>query len=162
MAKPKGRGGLSDDRRNARLLGLAMTVLGIAVAAVAQESSWRTLLLWLVAIALIWGGVTVWVQNRTRVAGKLGRHRFQPPKAGREYGRSVRLAQVPNLPIAEMICLELRSNGIEAFYKGALVGSGVGGGVASANPASLAEVWVGEADLDRARQFLPRVGSASL
>jgi hypothetical protein len=131
-----------------------MCVLGVAVAVVGQESSWRTFLLWLLAIALISGGATVWAQNRTSAARDRGRRR-SPPRAESDYGTSARLTVAPNLPIAEMLCQELRSNGIEAFYKGALP-SGLGG-VASVNPASPAEIWVSEADLDRARQFLPRV-----
>jgi hypothetical protein len=131
-----------------------MCVLGVAVAVVGQESSWRTFLLWLLAIALIAGGAAVWGQNRTPAARDIGRRR-SPTRAEGDYGTSARLTVVPNLPIAEMLCQELRSNGIEAFYKGALP-SGLGG-VASVNPASPAEIWVSEADLDQARQFLPRV-----
>jgi hypothetical protein len=54
-----------------------------------------------------------------------------------------------------MLCAQLRANGTDAFLNGA---SGIGGpapGLASLNPALPAEVWVNEADVDQARQFLP-------
>ncbi len=43
-----------------------------------------------------------------------------------------------------MICGVLRSNGIEAFYKGG-----------SPNLYGAMAVWVSEADAERAREFLP-------
>jgi hypothetical protein len=37
---------------------------------------------------------------------------------GETYQHPVKLARVPNVPLAEVWCQRLRQNGIEAFYKG--------------------------------------------
>ena len=68
--------------------------------------------------------------------------------------RPVRLTQVPNVPLAEMMCSRLRANGIEAYYRG-LAPYGWGAiGTADLNPALPAEVMVGEHQLDQARRLI--------
>jgi Putative prokaryotic signal transducing protein len=61
----------------------------------------------------------------------------------------VPLTLVPNEPLAEMLCEQIRSNGIPAFHKAA---SPFGGSTA---PTQRREVWVSEADAERARTLLP-------
>jgi hypothetical protein len=60
----------------------------------------------------------------------------------------VELTQAPNEPLAQMICGLLRSNGISAFVKG---GSPIG----SMGTFGSMEIWVDEADAERARELLP-------
>ena len=66
-----------------------------------------------------------------------------------------KLTIVPNMPIAEMLCSELRQNGIEAFAKGTSPWGGTSAGSASLGAAFPAEIWVRLADVVRARHFLP-------
>ncbi len=63
----------------------------------------------------------------------------------------VRLTVLPNDPDAEMVVSLLRSNGIPAFTKRSDMGSAVFGG---AGPFGAVEVWVSEAQLTEAREFL--------
>jgi hypothetical protein len=60
----------------------------------------------------------------------------------------VELTQAPNEPLAEMICGLLRSNGISAFSKrdNPIGSMGIGGAM---------QIWVDEADVERARELLP-------
>ncbi len=63
----------------------------------------------------------------------------------------VRLTVLPNEADAELVVSLLRSNGIEAFTKRSDIGSAVFGG---AGPFGPVEVWVSEAKLAEAREFL--------
>jgi hypothetical protein len=54
-----------------------------------------------------------------------------------------------------MLCSRLRANGIDAFVQGASVSGGPTPGLPSLSPTLPAEVWVDEADIEQARQFLP-------
>ncbi|MFZ0341401.1 MAG: hypothetical protein WAL31_03605 [Gaiellaceae bacterium] len=45
------------------------------------------------------------------------RRHVRPLRSGESYDEAVWLAQVPNVPLAELWCQRLRQNGIEAFYK---------------------------------------------
>jgi hypothetical protein len=118
---------------------------------------------WLVAAMLVWAGLTVRARDRAWALRKAlqGWH-FQKasPRRREELGpgevldRPVRLTQVPNVPIAEMLCSRLRANGIEAYYRG-LSPFGWGAiGTADLNPALPAEIMVGEHQLDQARRLL--------
>src|SRR5439155_19697586 len=73
------------------------------------------------------------------------RPRVEPLQPGESYDTSVKLAMVPNIPLADMWCQRLREEGIAAFYKPSPYASGFGiyGGT-PANPGLPVEVWVGE------------------
>ncbi|HVN62897.1 MAG TPA: DUF2007 domain-containing protein [Gaiellaceae bacterium] len=63
----------------------------------------------------------------------------------------VQLTVLPSEADAEMVVSLLRSNGIEAFTKRSDMGSATFGG---AGPFGAVEVWVSEAMLAEAREFL--------
>jgi hypothetical protein len=85
--------------------------------------------------------------------------RSVPPLApGEQYDTAVKLATVPNVPMADLWCQRLREEGIEAFQKGAPYLPAIYGGVAGANPGLPTEVWVGEHDAERARELFPELG----
>jgi hypothetical protein len=81
-----------------------------------------------------------------------------PLQPGEQYDTAVRLATVPNVPMADLWCQRLREEGIEAFQKGAPYLPAVYGGVAGANPGLPTEVWVGAHDAERARELFPELG----
>ncbi|MFL5964896.1 MAG: DUF2007 domain-containing protein [Gaiellaceae bacterium] len=142
-----------------RWVGLAVVVLGIGVAAVGPAVL-PQLLVWLLAAMLAWVGVTMWM--RSDAPGKRavwlrssdGPRRVEGLKPGERYETAVKLTQVPNVPLAEMICSRLRANGIEAFYKG-ISPYAAAGGLAPTDPAFPAEIWVGAGHVEQARQLLP-------
>jgi hypothetical protein len=82
-----------------------------------------------------------------------------PLEPGEQYDTTVKLATVPNAPMAELWCSRLREEGIEAFQKGAPMLPGLYGGSA-ANPGMPTEVWVGQHNVERARELFPELGSA--
>ncbi len=84
------------------------------------------------------------------------RRPIEPLKRGERYDKSAKLATVPNVPLADLWCQRLREEGIEAFYKAPPYGIGVYGG-ASTNPGLPTEVWVGERNVERARQLFPEL-----
>jgi len=77
---------------------------------------------------------------------------------GEIYDTSAKLAIVPNAPMADLWCQRLREQGIEAFYKSGQFASlpGIYGGSA-VNPGGPVELWVGEHDVERARQLFPEL-----
>ena len=66
---------------------------------------------------------------------------------------AARLTVVRNEPEAEMLCSLLRSEGIKCFHRR----TDFAAGAADAGPAigGPREVWVDEADVERARELLP-------
>jgi hypothetical protein len=66
---------------------------------------------------------------------------------GERYDRPVKLARVANTPIAELWRQRLHHEGIEAFHRGSLL----------RNPSMPVTLWVGEHDLDRARELFPEL-----
>jgi len=91
--------------------------------------------------------------------------RWQPPRPapeplrpGETYDTSVKLATVPNQPLADLWCQRLREEGIEAFYKSGMSAPGwVGEGGSIVNPWTRTEIWVGEHSLERARELFPEL-----
>ena len=84
--------------------------------------------------------------------------RVPPLKLGERYDTTVKLATLPNTPLADLWCQRLREEGIEAFCKSG-PSSALGGiyGGAAANPGFPTEVWVGEHDVERARELFPEL-----
>ncbi len=78
---------------------------------------------------------------------------------GETYQHPVKLARVPNVPLAEVWCQRLRQNGIEAFYKGSSPFGAKSVGIANLNPALPVKLWVGEHDAARALQLFPELRS---
>ena len=70
-----------------------------------------------------------------------------PLESGETYDRPVKLAIVPNVPIAEPWRQRLHAEGIEAFFNGSLL----------RNPSVPVTLWVGGHDLARARRLLPEL-----
>jgi hypothetical protein len=64
---------------------------------------------------------------------------------------SALLTIAPNAPFAEMICSELKGEGIAAWFTSAVA---FGGANTMVNPTAQCEVWVREEDLERARELL--------
>jgi Putative prokaryotic signal transducing protein len=79
-----------------------------------------------------------------------------PLEPGESYDTSVKLASVPNQPLAHLWCQRLREEGIEAFYKPGPYLTGFYG-AASVNAGFPVEVWVGQHDVERARQLFPEL-----
>jgi hypothetical protein len=86
------------------------------------------------------------------------RRPVEPLQPGETYDTSVKLATVPNVPLADLWCQRLREEGIEAFYKGSPYLAGAYGGLSGMNPGLPAEVWVGQHSVERARQLFPELG----
>jgi len=80
-----------------------------------------------------------------------------PLQPGEQYDTTVKLATVPNVPMADLWCQRLREEGIEAFQKGAPMLPAIYGG-SGANPGMPTEVWVGQHDAERARELFPELG----
>lgn len=62
----------------------------------------------------------------------------------------VRLATMPNVPLAEVWRQRLHQNGIESFYKAASPFGASSVGITPLNQGLPVTLWVGEHDLDRA------------
>jgi hypothetical protein len=80
-----------------------------------------------------------------------------PLEPGEQYDTTVKLATVPNGPLAELWCQRLRDEGLEAFQKGAPMLPGLYGG-SGANPGMPTEVWIGQHDAERALELFPELG----
>jgi hypothetical protein len=86
------------------------------------------------------------------------RSALTPLRPGESYDTAVKLATVPNVPLADLWCQRLRQEGIETFSKSSPFPiSGIYGG-AAVNPAVPTEVWVGEHDVERVRELFPELG----
>lgn len=146
-----------------RQLRLGYLLIGLAVAvAVAGGVGFPNGLQWVVAAVLLWAGLTLIARARGRRTKRRPRHKVstRPPlRPGETYQQAVKLALVPNVPLAELWCQRLRQNGIEAFYKGAAPFVASGGGVADLNQGLPAEIWVGEDDAARARELFAELRS---
>jgi putative signal transducing protein len=149
-------------------LRIGYAAVGLAVAvAVAGGVGFPNGLQWVVAAVLLWVGLTLigrgrgWSLRRrsSREVSARSRRRASPLQPGETYQDAVKLALVPNVPLAELWCQRLRQNGIEAFYKGAAPFVASGGGVADLNQGLPAEIWVGEDDAARACELFPELGS---
>lgn len=84
--------------------------------------------------------------------------RVPPLEPGETYDTAAKLATLPNGPLADLWCQRLREQGIEAFRKSG-ASSGVAGiyGGPMMNPGGPTEVWVGEHDVERARELFPEL-----
>lgn len=137
---------------------MGYTLLGLAVAVGALGGAFSQGVRVVIFVILLWAGITLvgrargWTLKRPNPAGAA-----RPLKPGEKYQDAVRLALVPNVPLAEMWCQRLRQNHIEAFYKGASPYGAQGVGIADLNSALPAEIWVGENDAERARQLFPEL-----
>jgi hypothetical protein len=80
-----------------------------------------------------------------------------PLQPGEQYDTTVRLATVPNGPLAELWCQRLREQGIEAFSKGAPILTNFYSGAVTISGLP-AEIWVGQHDAERARELFPELG----
>jgi hypothetical protein len=110
----------------------------------------------IVVLVLLWAGCTL-VARGWRSLDDSGEARPQrvrplqkqvrPLKTGESYDRPVKLALVPNAPMAEVWQQRLRQEGIEAFFNGSLLRT----------PSLPVTLWVGEHDLDRARELFPEL-----
>lgn len=83
----------------------------------------------------------------------------EPLKPGESYDASVKLATVPNVPLADLWCQRLEDEGIEAFYKSGPASPNFVGayGGPDTNPSFPVEIWVGEHDVERARELFPEL-----
>lgn len=140
--------------------------VGLALAVVVLGGAFPRGVRWVIAAVLVWAGLTLigrargWkIERPSRTISEPARSRARPLKPGESYQDAVRLALVPNVPLAEVWCQRLRQNGIEAFYKGAPPFGGEAVGIADLNPGLPAELWVGEDDAARARQLFPELRS---
>jgi Putative prokaryotic signal transducing protein len=110
-------------------------------------------------VGLVLGALALIVRTRGRSGETGDGSQVRPLGPGESYQHPVRLAGVPNVPLAEVWCQRLRQNGIEAFYKGASPFGAKGVGVTALNPALPVELWVGEDDAARALQLFPELRS---
>lgn len=102
---------------------------------------------------MVWAAATVWyrsIQRRPdRPSPELRRRdALRPLEPGESYDTAVKLTLAPNVPMAELVCSQLRANGIEAFVKRAPVFDAL---VRSTSDFGPAEVWVGTHELQRAQ-----------
>ena len=117
------------------------------------------ILVWLLAVMLVWAAGTIWFRTIDLRNGPLDRWTTKPlqrdaPRRlepGESYDRAAKLTWAPNVPLAEAICSHLRANGIEAFYKRVPTFEAVSVGTSDFDPA---EVWVAEHQLAPARRLL--------
>lgn len=102
-----------------------------------------------IVLVLLWAGCTLVRRGwRSQYAATKPRgQRIRPLTPGESYDRPVKLAMVPNVPIAEVWQQRLHQEGIEAFVKGSLL----------RNPSIPVTLWVGEHDFDRARTLFPEL-----
>jgi len=135
------------DKRIAAGLGL------IAAAVVVAEVNKRVFphgSYFVVILVLLWAGCALVVRGWRSQYGSgevRGQRVRRPLKLGGSYDRPVKLTMVPNVPIAELWRQRLHQEGIEAFFKGSLL----------RNPSVPVTLWVGEHDLDRARELFPEL-----
>jgi hypothetical protein len=119
----------------------------------------------ILALVVLFGGALLSRRRGVRPASSAEKNQTREPvfpqvpplEPGERYDDSVKLATVPNVPMADLWCQRLREQGIEAFYKSAPVFTTFYGG-AAANPGLPAEVWVGRHDAERARELFPELG----
>ena len=99
-----------------------------------------------------------WRAGRPPKARESSRPEFRPLQPGEVYDTTVKLATLPNTPLADLWCQRLRDEGIEAFCKSG-PSSGLAGiyGGSTANPGFPVEVWVGEHNVERARELFPEL-----
>jgi hypothetical protein len=150
----------------ARAARVGYALVGLAIAVVAAGDVFPHGVQWVIAALFLWAGVTLvarargWRMKGRRLAlsGPIAPH-VRPLRPGETYQDAVRLALVPNVPLAELWCQRLRQNGIEAFYKGTSPFGGDAVGIADLNPGLPAEIWVGEDDAARALQLFPELRS---
>ena len=117
------------------------------------------ILVWLLAVMLVWAAGTIWFRTIDLRNGSLDRWAIKPLRRdgarrlepGESYDKAAKLTWAPNVPLAEAICSHLRANGIEAFYKRVPTFEAVSVGTSDFDPA---EVWVGEHQLAPARKLL--------
>ena len=116
---------------------------------------------WIIYALLAVFGVAIagrWRAGRPSPERKPPRPGLGPLKPGESYDTAVKLATLPNGPLADLWCQRLREQGIEAFGKSG-ASSGVAGiyGGPLMNPGGPTEVWVGEHDVERARELFPEL-----
>ena len=122
---------------------------------------------WMIAALVALFGVAILARTgRLRPSGERRRprsaaptrQRIEPLKPGETYDTPVWLATLPNVPLADMWCQRLREAGIDAFFKDGSPYVYGAGGLAILNQSLPAEVWIGEHDVDRARELFPELG----
>jgi hypothetical protein len=100
-------------------------LVGLAIAVAALGSALPHASQWVIAAILVWAALTLvgrargWkIERRPRPALSGSRRpQVRALRPGETYQDAVKLALVPNVPLAEVWCQRLRQNGIEAFYK---------------------------------------------
>ena len=58
-----------------------------------------------------------WRAGKPRLRRQSPRSGLEPLRPGESYDTAVKLATVPNSPLADLWCQRLKEQGIEAFYK---------------------------------------------
>lgn len=113
---------------------------------------------WMIAaIVVVFGVALLGRAGLLRPSTRRQSRRVGPLKPGESYDTAVKLATLPNVPLADLWCQRLREEGIEAFHKSSPYPiSGIYGG-AAVNPAVPVEVWIGQHDVERARQLFPEL-----
>jgi hypothetical protein len=134
--------------RAQRSFAIALFGAGIATAAVGPTVM-PTIWAWLLFVMLAWAAGTVWFRGVDW--SSVWRKPMRPLASGEAFVDAVKLTFVPNVPLAESICLRLRANHIEAFYKRVPAFDALS---TVTNDMDAAEVWVAASDLDRARAIL--------
>ena len=132
----------------------AAVLLAAAIATgVAGRSFLPGLLVAVLVGVLLWGAGTLWFRTVDwRPFGTSA-----PPEhpsalgPGEFYDRAVKLTSVPNVPLAEAMCTELRAHGIEALCKRTPIFDALS---TVTNDLEPAEIWVGEHELEEARSIL--------
>src|SRR4051794_36577913 len=103
--------------------GLAFVAAALAVAAV-NDRLFPHGLNYVLFVFFLWAGGTLvarglgWTWKKHGLE-ELEDRRIRPLRPGESYDRPVRLATMPNVPLAEVWRQRLHQNGIESFYKGA-------------------------------------------
>jgi hypothetical protein len=120
-------------------------------------------LVWLVvaiavvsAVSWVTWGIFAWIGVMAGGALLLLYRALRRPSSslllGSDDDEIVALGHVPNAAIAEMVCTELKANGIAAFFKSTLP-------IAGANPVTYpggpCALFVRQSDAERARELLP-------
>jgi len=114
---------------------------------------------YVVFVGLVLAALALMVRTRRRTGETDSASHVPPLRPGETYQDAVRLALVPNVPLAEVWCQRLGQSGIEAFYKPASPFGAQGVGIANLNPALPVEIWVGGDDAVRALQLFPELRS---